>query len=52
MDACCGPGCCSGQARSFLTKEEKLGLLEEYRKSLELEAKGVQERIKELQRQN
>lgn len=43
-------GCCGG--RSFLTKEEKLEMLEEYQKQLELEAKGVSERIKELKRQN
>lgn len=44
MDGCCG--------RSFLTKEEKLEMLEEYKQSLENEAKGVEERIKELKRQN
>jgi hypothetical protein len=43
-------GCCGG--RSFLTKEEKLELLEEYKKGLEAEAQGVEERIKELRKQN
>ncbi len=52
MDGCCGPGCCSGQGRSFLTRGEKLELLEEYRKNLALEAKGVEERIKALKSQN
>jgi hypothetical protein len=45
MNGCCG-------TRGFLTKEEKLEMLEEYQKQLELEAKGVSERIKELKRQN
>lgn len=43
-------GCCGG--RSFLTKEEKIEMLEEYRKELESEAKGVEERIKELKKMN
>jgi hypothetical protein len=34
--------------RSFLTKEEKLALLKEYKEDLEKEVKGVEERIKEL----
>lgn len=42
----CGPG----DARSFLTKEEKIEMLKEYRESLEKEAKGVSERIKEMER--
>ena len=47
-------GCCGEMApgRSFLTKEEKIEMLEEYRQSLENEAKGVAERIKELKKQN
>ncbi len=43
-------GCCGG--RSFLTKEEKIEMLEEYRKELESEAQGVAERIKDLKKQN
>ena len=50
MDGCCGGSCGSG--RSFLTKEEKIGMLEDYKKSLEQEAAGVAERIKELKKQN
>ena len=46
-----GYGCCSG-ARSFLTKEEKLEMLREYKQGLEKEAKGVAERIKELEKNN
>jgi hypothetical protein len=34
--------------RSFLTKEEKLAMLKEYKEDLEKEVEGVQERIKEL----
>ncbi len=38
--------------RGFLTKEEKLEILKEYKKNLEQEAKGVAERIKELEKNN
>jgi hypothetical protein len=41
-----GYGCCG--VREFLTKEEKIELLKEYKESLEKEAQGVSERIKEL----
>ena len=34
--------------RSFLTKEEKLAMLKEYKEDLEKEVEGVEERIKEL----
>ncbi len=51
--------CCSGQGcsefasfRAYLTREEKIELLEEYKKSLELEAKGVAERIEQLRKMN
>lgn len=40
---CCGP-------RKFLTKEEKVEKLKEYRQDLETEAKAVTERIEELER--
>ncbi len=49
MNGCCGT---YGAGRSYLTKEEKLEMLTEYQKQLELEAKGVSERIKELKKQN
>lgn len=42
---CCG-------ARGFLTREEKIEMLKDYKESLEKEAKGVSERIKELERNN
>jgi hypothetical protein len=37
------------KARSFLTKEERIALLKEYRNDLERETQGVDERIKELE---
>lgn len=49
-----GYGCCGSMAggsnRSFLTREEKIEMLKEYASDLELEAKGVKERIKELEK--
>ncbi len=51
----CGYGCyavsASGSNRGFLTKEEKIEMLEEYKKDLESEAKGVMERIAELRKE-
>jgi hypothetical protein len=47
-----GYGCCEGgfhKARSFLTKEERIALLKEYKNDLERETQGVVERIKELE---
>ena len=48
-DCNCGEGY---GMRNFLTKEEKIEILKEYQKNLEEEAKGVAERIKELQKNN
>ena len=47
----CGfDGKCSGCGpRSFLTKEEKVQMLSEYKKNLEQEVKGISERITELE---
>ena len=45
--SCCGTG--YQKARSFLTKEERIGLLKEYKDDLEKEREGVVERIKELE---
>ena len=47
MDCGCGYG-----SRGFFTKEEKIEMLKEYKDSLEKEAKGVGERIKELEKKN
>jgi len=38
--------------RGFFTKEERIEMLKEYKESLESEAKGVSERIKELEKNN
>ena len=43
---------CGAGMREFLTKEEKVEILKEYKKNLESEAKGVEEKIKELQKHN
>ncbi len=49
----CGYRCGSeGSFRGFLTKEEKIEMLREYKDTLEKEAKGVAERIKDLERNN
>ena len=39
-----------GNSRSFLTREEKIEMLKEYKEELDKEAEGVTERIKELQK--
>ena len=48
-----GYGCCgtagSQRSRSFLTKEERIELLKEYKNDLEKETQGVSEKIKELE---
>ena len=48
-----GYGCCSTassqRSRSFLTKEERIELLKEYKNDLEKETQGVAEKIKELE---
>lgn len=36
--------------RNFLTKEERIELLKQYKESLEKETKGVTERIKDLEK--
>ncbi len=49
--SCCGPGYCGPHGRKYLTKEEKIKKLEEYKETLDTEAKGVDERIKELEKE-
>jgi hypothetical protein len=52
-----GCGCGTGvngvvgvqRSRGFLTREEKVDLLKEYKNDLEKEVRGVSERIKELE---
>jgi hypothetical protein len=48
----CGCGMNPEDFRNFLTKEEKAAILKEYKESLEKELKGVEERIKEIQKGN
>ncbi len=43
-------GYCRCDGRSFLTKEEKVELLKDYKDQLEKEAQGVGEKIKELEK--
>ncbi|HLC73673.1 MAG TPA: hypothetical protein VJH20_03480 [Candidatus Nanoarchaeia archaeon] len=38
------------EPRSFFTKEEKIEMLKEYKGTLEKEAQGVAEKIKELEK--
>ena len=45
-------GCECNGVRSFFTKEEKVEMLKNYKESLEKEAKGVGERIKDLEKKN
>ena len=44
-----GDICCFHHGRRFLTKEEKIAKLKEYKKWLDNESKGVEERIIELE---
>jgi len=46
---CYGASC--APARGFLTREEKVKMLTEYKEELENEAKGVAERIAQLEEQ-
>ena len=47
-----GYSCCGTQqkARSFLTKEERISLLKDYKEDLDKESQGVAEKIKELEK--
>ena len=44
-----GWGAGFGRVRSFLTREEKVSMLKEYKEDLEKEVQGVINRIKELE---
>ncbi len=46
----CGEFSCS--PRNFLTKDEKVEMLKEYKESLDKESQAVNEVIKELQKNN
>ncbi|MBI2598081.1 MAG: DUF5320 domain-containing protein [Candidatus Diapherotrites archaeon] len=49
-----GYGCCSGGGfemdRKYISKDEKIEMLKEYKESLEKEIEGVKERMKELEK--
>ena len=47
--SCCGVNV--SQARSFLTKQERISLLKEYKEDLDKESQGVAEKIKELEKE-
>jgi hypothetical protein len=48
-------GCCNSAytyantGRSFITRAEKIELLKEYKEQLDLESRGVSEKIKQLE---
>jgi hypothetical protein len=46
---CGSDGVGVGKVRSFLTIEEKVAMLKEYKDDLEREVQGVTERIKDLE---
>jgi hypothetical protein len=48
--SCCAGQSCGPQGRGFLTSEEKVERLEEYKEWLESEAKGVSEAIAEIKK--
>ena len=45
--SCCGVSV--QKARSFLTKEERVSMLEDYKADLDKESQGVGEKIKDLE---
>ncbi len=51
MEGCSEMSCCGGMRR-FLTKEEKVGMLKEYKERLDLESKGVSERISAIENES
>ncbi|MEN9626771.1 MAG: hypothetical protein RL557_1099 [archaeon] len=46
---CVGYSCGDSTVRQFLTKEERIEMLKEYKESLEKEVRGIQERIEDLE---
>jgi hypothetical protein len=45
-------GMCSCGGRRFLSRKEKIEMLEEYRESLKSELEGVEEELNELKRES
>jgi uncharacterized protein (DUF2164 family) len=50
MNGHCDSENCSPYGRSFFSREEKIQMLKEYKDYLEKEAKGVSEKIKDLEK--
>jgi len=51
MNGCCNPAYhYSTTGRSFITRSEKIELLKEYKEQLDLESKGMSEKIKQLEK--
>lgn len=46
-----GMGGCGCGARRFLSKEEKIEMLDKYRESLKRELEGVEEKLKDLSKE-
>jgi hypothetical protein len=42
--------CNTTPSRSFLTRQEKIEMLKEYKEALDNESKGVEEKIKDLEK--
>jgi len=47
-----GMCCCGCGGRRFLSRKEKVEMLEEYRESLKSELEGVEEELRELKRES
>jgi hypothetical protein len=43
--------CCCSSGREFLSRKEKVEMLEEHRESLKSELEGVEEELRELKRE-
>ncbi len=52
MNTCCYGSSCESGMRQFLTREEKIELLSEYKQRLDKESQGVGERIAELSKED
>jgi hypothetical protein len=51
MNDCCNPTYAyTHSARNFITRAEKIELLKEYKEQLDLESKGVAEKIMQMEK--
>ncbi len=46
----CGTGCCGSEGRKFLTTEEKMEKLSEYKAWLKSESEGVEEAMQRIKK--